>query len=230
LDEEVIGLKDLIEEHEGRIRNGMVAYGLLQKLRGGDRSEETLAAFEEVKKDLGYGLLLKAYTPEVVDATEEQIKLAARDSIPHVAPVFWAFRVMVASGFTLLLIFVLAFYYNAKRQIERKRWLLWFIVLAIPLPWIAIETGWFVAEYGRQPWAIGEVLPTFLGTSSLTKEDLILSLSGFIIFYTILFIIEIWLMFHFARKGPSSLHTGKYHFEKGSGAGALASQPQKNAE
>jgi len=230
LDEPVIGLKDLIAEHEERIRNGMVAYGLLQKLRGGDRSDETIAAFEKVKEDLGFGLLLKRYTPDVVDATEEQIEQAARDSIPDVAPVFWTFRVMVASGFTMLVIFALAFYYNAKRQIEQKRWLLWIIVFSIPLPWIAIETGWFVAEYGRQPWAIGEVLPTFLGVSSLTKEDLIVSLTGFVVFYTILLVIELWLMFHFARKGPSSLHTGRYHFEKGAGAGSLAEQPQRKLD
>ncbi len=231
LDEPVIGLKDLIKEHEGRIRNGMKAYALLQKIRDGDRSGATLAAFDQVKDDLGYGLLLKKYTPAVVDATEEQIRLAARDSIPDVAPVFWAFRIMVASGFIMLAIFLLAFYYNARRQIEQKRWLLWIIVLAIPLPWVAIETGWFVAEYGRQPWAIGEVLPTFLGTSSLTVHDLMVSLSAFVIVYTLLLIVELWLMFHFARKGPSSLHTGRYHFEKqAGGGGVLAEQPQQRMQ
>ena len=230
LDEEVMGLKDLINEHEARIRSGITAYDLLMKLRAGDKSEANLKAFDKVKKNLGYGLLLKRYTPNVVDATEEQIKLAARDSIPDVAPVFWAFRVMVASGFTMLALFALAFYYNARRQIENKRWLLWAIVFSIPLPWVAIETGWFVAEYGRQPWAIGEVLPTFMGTSSLTATDLIISLTGFIVFYSILLVIEMWLMFHFARKGPSSLHTGRYHFETDTGDGALASHPQQKAQ
>ncbi len=220
LDEPVIGLKDLIAQHEKRIRNGMEAYGLLQKLRSGDRTAETRAAFERVKKDLGFGLLLKRYTPNVVDATEEQIKMAARDTIPDVAPVFFAFRVMVFSGFAMLALFALAFYYNAKRKIEKRRWLLWLCVLAIPLPWVSIETGWFVAEYGRQPWAIGEVLPTFLGTSSLTAHDLAMSLGGFVAFYTLLLIIEMWLMFHFARKGPSTLHTGRYHFEKAHGGPA----------
>ena len=86
-----------------------------------------------------------------------------------------------------------------------------------------------MAEYGRQPWAIGEVLPTFLATSSLTVTDLIISITGFVIFYTILLIIEMWLMFHFARKGPSSLHTGRYHFEQGAG-GVLADQPRQKAE
>ena len=213
LDEQVTGLKDIIEHNEERIRRGMLAYGLLQKLRGGEDTPENQAFFDEYKDDLGYGLLLKAYTPNVTDATEEQIKLAAKDSIPHVAPVFWTFRVMVASGFTMLLIFVLAFYYNARRLIPQKRWVLWLCLLGLPLPWVAIETGWFVAEYGRQPWAIGEILPTFLAASSLTKEDLILSLTGFFVFYTVLLIIEMWLMIHFARKGPSSLHTGRYHHE-----------------
>ena len=213
LDEQVTGLKDIIEHNEERIRRGMLAYGLLQKLRGGEDTAENQAFFDEYKDDLGYGLLLKAYTPNVTDATEEQIRMAAKDSIPHVAPVFWSFRVMVASGFTMLLIFVLAFYYNARRLIPQKRWVLWLCLLGLPLPWIAIETGWFVAEYGRQPWAIGEILPTFLAASSLTKEDLILSLTGFFVFYTVLLIIEMWLMIHFARKGPSSLHTGRYHYE-----------------
>ncbi len=214
LDEQVTGLKDIIEHNEERVRRGMLAYGLLQKLRNGEDTAENQAFFDEYKKDLGYGLLLKAYTPNVTDATEEQIKQAARDSIPHVAPVFWAFRIMVASGFAMLLIFALAFYYNARRQILRKRWLLWLCLLALPLPWVSIETGWFVAEYGRQPWAIGEILPTFLAASSLTKQDLILSLTGFFVFYTVLLIIEMWLMIHFARKGPSSLHTGRYHHEQ----------------
>ncbi len=214
LDEEVMGLKDLIIHNEGRIRSGMIAYDYLQRLRAGDVSDANKAEFEKHKQDLGYGLLLKAYTPNVVDATEEQIKMAAQESIPHVAPLFWTFRIMVAAGFTMLAIFVLAFYYNARRKIEQKRWLLKIILWSIPLPWIAIETGWFIAEFGRQPWAIGEVLPTFLATSSLTTGDLIFSMAGFIGLYTFLLVIELWLMFHFARKGPSSLHTGRYHFEK----------------
>lgn len=72
-DEQVTGLRDLRDEHVDRIRNGMYAYELLEKLRAGDKSEVNMAAFDEVKGDLGYGLLLKRYTENVVDATEEQI-------------------------------------------------------------------------------------------------------------------------------------------------------------
>ncbi len=213
-DEEVTGLKDIMSANENRIRRGMIAYDYLQKLRAGEVTPENEGFFEEYKDDLGYGLLLKAYTPNVTDATEEQIAMAVKDTIPQVAPLFWSFRIMVASGFLMLFIFLAAFYYNAKRVIEQKRWLLRLALYGIPLPWIAIETGWFVAEFGRQPWAIGEVLPTFLATSSLTTTDLIISIAGFMAFYTFLAVIELWLMFHFARKGPSSIHTGRYHFEK----------------
>ena len=120
---------------------------------------------------------------------------------------------MVGFGFIMLVIFASAFYVSARRSHEQNRWLLRAALWAIPLPWLACELGWFVAEFGRQPWAIGEVLPTFLGTSSLTTTDLIFSLTGFLVFYTGLLVIEVYLMFKFARLGPSSLGTGRYHFE-----------------
>ena len=85
----------------------------------------------------------------------------------------------------------------------------------IPLPWIAIECGWFVAEYGRQPWAIAEILPTQLGVSSLSIGTVWASLIGFILLYTGLFVVEMYLMFKYARLGPSSLGTGQYFFERG---------------
>jgi cytochrome d ubiquinol oxidase subunit I len=232
LDEEVPGLKDLMAQHEARIRSGMIAYDYLTRLRGGEDTPENRAAFDGHKADLGYGLLLKRYTDDPTTATEEQIQLAVKASIPEVAPLFWSFRVMVAAGFWMLLLFVLGFYYNAKRVIENKRWLQRAFLLSIPVPWVAAETGWFVAEFGRQPWAIGEVLPTYIATSSLTAADLALSLSGFIAFYTLLLIIEVYLMFKFGRQGPSSLHTGRYHFEKqtGTGAATLATAPMKGEE
>jgi len=232
LDTPVTGLKDLMVQHEQRIRSGIIAYDYLERLRSGQDTDANRAVFEDHQKDLGYGLLLKAYTSDPAQATEAQIKQAVRDSIPRVAPLFWSFRVMVAAGVWMLALILLGFYYNAKRVIEKQRWLLRLFVFSIPVPWIAAETGWFVAEFGRQPWAIGEVLPTSIAASSLTSTDLILSLSGFILFYTLLFIIEIYLMFKFGRQGPSSLHTGRYYHEQRStgGAATLAAQPQQRLD
>ena len=213
LDKQVTGLTDLVKQHEDRIRNGMQAYALLNKLQAGDKSEETVNAFNAVKTDLGYGLLLKRYTANITDATDEQIAMAAKDSIPNVAPVFFAFRIMVGVGILMLLLIGIAFFDSARHRIGERKWLLKALLWGIPLPWIAIECGWFVAEYGRQPWTIAEVLPTFMSASTLSEADLWFSLIGICSFYTVLLVVEMFLMFKFARKGPSSLKTGKYHFE-----------------
>ncbi len=213
IDKEVAGLKDLIAEHETRIRSGIIAYGALKQLREGDTRAATKALFEKHKDDLGYGLLVKRLNENVVDASEAQIKQAAMESIPKVTPMFWVFRLMVAAGFIMLFIFAAAFYYCSKRVACHKPWLLKLALYSIPLPWFAAEAGWFIAEYGRQPWAIGGILPTHLATSTLEVGDLIFSLMGFFLFYTLLLVIELYLMFKYARLGPSSLHTGRYHHE-----------------
>lgn len=213
-DKQVTGIRDLKDEHEVRIRNGMVAYGLLEELRAGDKSEQNIADFDAVKQDLGYGLLLKKYTDNVVDATEEHILAAVDDSIPHVAPLFFSFRIMVGLGFLMLFIFGAAFIQTCRQQIEKKRWLLKASLFAIPAPWIAIEAGWFVAEYGRQPWAVGEILPVNVAVSALTASQIWASLGVIIALYTVFLIAEAYLMIKFARKGPSSLKTGRYHFEQ----------------
>lgn len=212
IDTPIIGLSEILEKNRERIRNGMKAYALLQELRDDKRDPQLLADFDKYKADLGYGLLLKRWTEDVVDATDEQIEMAVQYSIPDVAPLFWTFRVMVACGFIMLVIFTLAFIASSIRKC-RQEWLLKASLLTMPLPWIASETGWFVAEFGRQPWAIAEILPTFLSASSLTEWDLIISLAGYFIAYSIFLVIEMFLMLKFIKLGPSSLHTGRYHFE-----------------
>lgn len=176
VDTPVIGLKDLMVQHEERIRNGMKAYQLLEELRAGTTDQAVRDQFNSMKKDLGYGLLLKRYTDNVTDATEAQIQQATKDSIPRVAPLYFAFRIMVACGILMLAIIAVSFWTVIRNRIGEKKWLLRTALYAIPLPWIAIESGWFVAEYGRQPWAIGEVLPTAVANSSLTAGDLIFSM------------------------------------------------------
>ncbi|WKY94078.1 cytochrome ubiquinol oxidase subunit I [Vibrio metoecus] len=216
LDEQVVGLRDLRDEHVERIRKGMYAYDLLERLRAGEKTPENIAAFDEVKHDLGYGLLLKRYTDKVTDATEEQIQAAADDSIPTVWPLFWSFRVMVACGLIMLVVFGAAFIQTCRQKIEQKKWVLKAALFSIPLPWIAVETGWFVAEYGRQPWAVGEILPVNVAASALSAGEIITSMLAILALYTAFLIAEVYLMVKFARKGPSSLKTGRYHFEQGS--------------
>lgn len=76
-------------------------------------------------------------------------------------------------------------------------------MIIIPTPWLAAELGWFVAEFGRQPWTVDGVLPTVLSVSHLSVADLLITLAGFVTFYTILFIVEMGLMVKYIRKGPT---------------------------
>ncbi|MGH1997979.1 cytochrome ubiquinol oxidase subunit I, partial [Acinetobacter baumannii] len=87
-----------------------------------------------------------------------------------------------------------SFWTVLRNRIGEKKWLLRTALYAIPLPWIAIESGWFVAEYGRQPWAIGEVLPTAVANSSLTAGDLIFSMLLICGLYTLFLVAELYLM------------------------------------
>ena len=224
LDKQFAGLIDIQARNEDRVRNGIVAYGLLEQLRAqkkaGQVSEETKAQFDTVKNDLGFGLLLKRYTDKVVDATEEQIKQAAADTIPNVGPTFWSFRVMMAAGGLILLLMIGAVVQNMRGRVSRSPLLLQGLLWGLPLPWIAIESGWFLAEYGRQPWAIFEVLPVGVANSALTTSDLWFSIGLICALYTIFLVAEMYLMYKYGRLGPSSLKTGRYYFEQSSKAGA----------
>ncbi len=207
------GIDELERDIEARIRRGAQAVAALEALRADLGNPVLREDFDALKDDLGYGLLLKKYTEDVTRATPAMIASAVDDAIPAVAPLFWSFRIMVALGVSFLCLFALAFYHAARGTFEHKKWLLKWALYGIPLPWIACEMGWFVAEYGRQPWTIEGVLPTHLSISALTAQDLLISLGGFVAFYTGLLIVELYLMFKYARLGPSALGTGRYHFE-----------------
>ncbi|AFP85366.1 cytochrome bd-type quinol oxidase, subunit 1 [secondary endosymbiont of Heteropsylla cubana] len=213
-DRQVVGIKDLMLQHELRIRSGIKAYSLLKELRKGSSDPDLKKDFNHHKKDLGHGFLLKKYINDITKASEEQIRQAVRDSIPRVAPLYFSFRIMVGCGILMLVLISACFLNVLKNRIGKTTWLYRITLYAIPLPWIAIESGWFISEYGRQPWAISDILPTFFAHSNLTSRDVLFSMFLICTLYTLFFIIEIYLMFKFARLGPSSLKTGKYHFER----------------
>jgi cytochrome d ubiquinol oxidase subunit I len=199
------GIAEIKEKNRARIVRGIVAVKALERLRKNKNDSEARALFEQHQDDLGFGLLLKKYLSDVAQATPEQIQQAVNDTIPRVAPMFWSFRIMVALGFAFLLLFGLALRYSIKGDFSEKKWLLRWALWFIPMPWIAAELGWIVAEYGRQPWSIYGVLPTHVSVSNLTPASIYASLAGFIGFYTLLLIAEMYLMVKYARLGPSSI-------------------------
>ena len=213
LDTPIIGIHDIKALNEKRIINGIQAVTLLEQLRANKDDAATVAAFEKVKKDLGFGLLLKKYTNDVTQATPEMIKKATDDTIPPIFPMFWSFRTMVGLGFLMLALYVVALWSTVKGNFMQKPWLLRWAFFMLPAPWLAVELGWFVAEYGRQPWTIYGVLPTHLSVSNISVTNVWLSLAGFVGFYTFLLVIEMYLMIKYARLGPASLGTGRYDGE-----------------
>ena len=203
--QQVAGIKNLVAENQERIRSGMIAVTALTEIRAHPNDLKAQSQFQAHVADLGYGLLLRKYTENVAMATPQQITRAAWDTVPNVLPLFYAFRLMVLLGFFFIAFFALSFWLSAKRQLDRYRWFLKLAFFALPLPWISSELGWVVAEYGRQPWTIDGVLPTFLSVSTEPASNVWLSLSGFVLFYSVLAVVEVFLMVKYIRLGPEGV-------------------------
>lgn len=210
LDTPITGIKEIIAENEHRISSGIEAVKALQVLRSDRDNAAALATFNAHRDDLGFGYLLQSQIGDLENASAEQIAMTARHALPKVAPMFWSFRIMVACGFFMLFVFVASFWHSIKGTFTERRWLLQLAFYSLPLPWIASEFGWFVAEYGRQPWSIYGILPTAMSGSTLSVSALYGSLAGFVGLYTILLIVEMFLMIRYARLGPASLGNGRY--------------------
>ncbi len=205
LNTEMPGINELVATADKRIRSGIVGYEALQKLRADRNDAQAREVFEANWEDIGHALLLKRYREDIANATEEEIVKAANDTVPRVAPLFWSFRLMVGCGFYFIAFFALAFWYASKHELDKRRWFLKLALFTLPLPWLAIEAGWLIAEYGRQPWLIDGVLPTFFAASGLKLYEIVLSLTGFVLLYSVLAVIEIWLMRKLILKGPEYL-------------------------
>jgi cytochrome d ubiquinol oxidase subunit I len=203
LDRDLPGITELVEIAAGRIANGINAYVALQDIRADPQDPEPRERFAEYQRDLGYALLLKRYREDIENATGEEIAQAALDTVPDVWPLFWSFRVMVFTGFFYIAFFALWFGKASQHRLHTNRTLLWAAVVTMPMPWIAIQLGWIIAEYGRQPWVVEGVLPTFYAASGLNWWDLAISLTFFVVLYTILAIIMAWLMVRVIKAGPS---------------------------
>jgi len=200
-DTPVEGIDDLVVEGQKHIRDGLKAYRALLALRQNPNDDTAKATLANGTGDLGYALLLRRHTDNILDATPAQINDAADDLIPDVPVLFWAFRFMAGLGFYFIALFAGAFYLTSVRRLE-KPWFLRIALWSLPLPWVAAELGWIVAEYGRQPWAVEGILPTFLGASSVPVATVVASLAGFVLFYSALAIADLALMLRAIRRGP----------------------------
>jgi len=203
-DTPVPGIEELVGIAQQRTQSGLIAYKTLQAIRKDRNNTALRKTLDEHVDDLGFALLLKRFRPDIENATPDEISRAAASTIPDVPVLFWAFRLMVAVGFFQIALFVVAFYLSARRQLDRYGMFLWTALFSLPLPWIAIELGWIVAEYGRQPWAIVGVLPTALAVSSIDASNVVFSLIGFFVFYSALLVVDVMLLLKYIRLGPDA--------------------------
>ena len=155
--------------------------------RRGDHSEKTRRAVAENVRYFGYGY--------VKDASQV---------VPPIGITFWLFRTMVGLGTFFMLFFAVVLFIVFRKDIaDRKfRWLHIVALITIPLAWICSESGWMVAEFGRQPWTIQDMLPTWVAVSDLQAGSVMLTFFIFLALFTTLLAVEISILCKQIKKGP----------------------------
>ena len=122
---------------------------------------------------------------------------------PPILPTFWSFRLMAAMGMFMTLVSILGVYLSGKKDFEKYKTFLIVVLFSIPLPYIAGQLGWIVAEVGRQPWIVYGVLKTSDAVSkSISTLQVVGSLLGFTILYGGLAVIDVYLLAKYSRQGP----------------------------
>ena len=205
----VPGIKDIVDggytikDADG---NESIALSFAQKQVRGKAAIAALASYQQsmqARDTVGaqqYKAILKAnyshFGYGYLD-TPEQL-------IPNVPIVFYAFHIMVTLGMYFLALFVIVLFFIYRKTIQNQNWLLWVALLSIPLGYVAGELGWTVAEVGRQPWAIQDVLPVQAAVSGISSSAVKLTFFLFLFLFTILLVAEIRIMFKQIKKGPDA--------------------------
>ncbi|WP_027366420.1 cytochrome ubiquinol oxidase subunit I [Desulfocurvibacter africanus] len=136
-------------------------------------------------------------------ATVKGLKDFPEDERPPVQLTFWSFRIMVGLG--TLFIALMGWAWLKRNDIENQKALLWALLLAIPLPYLALQAGWAVAEVGRQPWIVYGIMRTSDAVSpAINSAQVWFSLGSIVAIYTLLGITGFWLIVHYAKKGPKA--------------------------
>lgn len=124
--------------------------------------------------------------------------------IPNIPLVYWSFHIMVYLGGFFILMFIVVAFLGYKNKLENQKLVLWVCVLSIPLAYIASQAGWIVAEVGRQPWTIQDVLPVQAAVSTLQSTSVMITFFLFLALFTALLIAEVRIMLNQIKKGPKA--------------------------
>jgi cytochrome d ubiquinol oxidase subunit I len=124
------------------------------------------------------------------------------EAVPNVALTFYSFRTMVVFGFYFILLFIIVLYFHLKNQLQDKRWLQYIMLWTIPVVYLAGQAGWIVAEIGRQPWVIQDLLPTRAAVSMIETTSVQITFWLFAVLFTALLIAELMIMTRQIKLGP----------------------------
>ena len=125
-----------------------------------------------------------------------------KNLVPDVALTFYSFHTMVVLGFWFVVLFILSVIYVLKDTIGRKKWLLRLAIISIPLVYLAQQAGWVVAEMGRQPWVVQDLMPTMAAVTKISARSVQTTFWLFAVIFTILLIAELKIMFRQIKTGP----------------------------
>ena len=175
---------------EQRMANGRLAIDALKtykqavKDKNDELASQSLQTLRANFRDFGYGYLSSPY-----------------DTIPPVPLVFYSFRLMVGLGMLFVLLFICSWWYAKKRKFEKFKFIPYLAIACVPLAYIASQCGWIVAEVGRQPWVVQNLMPTNVAITRIASGWVVTTFWMFAILFTLLLIAEIGIMFTQIRKG-----------------------------
>ncbi|MDR2086010.1 MAG: cytochrome ubiquinol oxidase subunit I [Dysgonamonadaceae bacterium] len=184
--------------------DGKTALSIDEKIAKGKKAFEALNQYREAKKNKDDVQLAEAKKrlDENFDYFGYGYFQSPADAIPNVPLVFYSFRVMVILGGFFLLLFIVVWYFSYKKKFEQAKWLQWVCLWSIPLAYITSQAGWVVAEVGRQPWAIQDILPVQAAVSDIDAGSVKLTFFIFVALFTILLIAELSILMKQIKAGP----------------------------
>ena len=210
----VPGINDILNGYTDN--NGKVEPSVDEKIERGKKAIEALANYRAAKFASSDDGTAAAYNLGILKENMQYFGYGyvkdKNDVVPPVAVNFWAFRVMVGVGCLFIAFFaiVLAMVYRWPRFLFAKRditalpaWHYWLAILLIPLGYIGSESGWLVAEFGRQPWTIQDMLPTWVAVSDLQSSSVIITFFLFLILFSTMLAVEINILLKQIKKGPA---------------------------
>lgn len=199
----VAGINNILEGGH-QLPDGSTALSAEEKIRRGKMAITALASYRQAKKK-GDVALMQQHR-KILDANMPYfgygyIKDPA-NLVPHVGLTFWSFRIMVGLGGYFIALFALVLFLQHKKRLGNIKWLHWVMLWTIPLGYIASQSGWIVAEVGRQPWTIQDLLPVGAAISKLEVGSVQTTFFIFLIMFTVLLIAEIRIMLKAIQHGP----------------------------